>query len=174
MDNYQFGTDGKMLGMRSENGEIVAGEIVAENGGLYYYECGKTAMAGLVELDGYYYFADVGGVIVTGRKYVWKTNGIIPEQSCYFDAEGKMAGLKIVDGEKVVGEIIEIDGVRYYYENGAGVRKGIVYIDGYYYFANTDGKLVVNQKFYVWKEAGNGLLADELHYTFDELGRVIG
>ena len=170
-DTYNFHEDGRMMGIRLEEGRIVSGEIVTIDDQMYYYSNGQAETAGLIELDGYYYFVDVKGEVATGRCYVWMTNGIIPEQTCYFDESGKMAGLKVVDGQTVVGEIIEIDGVRYYYKNGAGVREGIVQIDGYYYFADIGGKLVVNQRYYVWK--GNGILAEE-SYTFDELGRIIG
>lgn len=170
-DTYQFHEDGRMMGVKVVDGNIVTGEIVTTSGKMYYYSNGKAETAGLIEMDGYYYFVDIKGEVATGRSYVWMPNGIIPAQTCYFDETGKMAGLKIVDGQTIVGEIIEINGVRYYYENGAGVRKGIVYLDGYYYFADVDGKLVTDRRFYVWK--GNGLLVQE-SYNFDALGRITG
>ena len=82
-----------------------------------------------------------------------------------------MFGLKVVDGKKVVGEIAEYNGELYYYENGKGVQAGLLYIDGYYYFASTNGKLIVNQRYYVWKT--NDLLL-ETSYTFNERGQIIG
>ena len=49
-----------------------------------------------------------GGKIVTGRKYVWKTNGLLPEGSYTFDDAGKMLGAAVEDGIVVSGEIVEI------------------------------------------------------------------
>ena len=158
---------GSMYGRKIVDGELVIGEIVDG----VYYENGKPVQAGLIELDGYYYFAGTDGKIATGKTYVWKTNGITSEGHCYFDENGRMFGLKVVDGQKVVGEIAEFEGELYYYENGKGVAAGLMYIDGYYYFANTNGKLIVNQRYYVWKT--NGLLL-ETHYTFNELGQIVG
>lgn len=170
-DTYQFHEDGRMMGIKVVGGSIKTGEIVTINGKMYYYSNGQAETAGLIEMDGYYYFVDIKGEVATGKCYVWMTNGIIPAQTCYFDETGKMAGLKIMDGQAVVGEIVEINGIRYYYENGAGVRKGIVHLNGYFYFADVDGKLVTNQRYYVWK--GNGLLVQE-SYNFDTLGRITG
>ena len=158
---------GSMYGRKVVDGQLVIGEIVDG----VYYENGKPVQAGLIELDGYYYFAGTDGKIATGKTYVWKTNGITSEGHCYFDENGRMFGLKVVDGQQVVGQIAEFEGELYYYENGKGVTAGLLYIDGYYYFANTNGKLIVNQRYYVWKT--NGLLL-ETHYTFNELGQIVG
>jgi len=169
-DNYYFAEDGKMLGIKVVDGETVVGEIVEEaNGTLRYYETGKPTMAGLVLVDGYYYFADVNGVVATGRRYVWKPNGIISESSCYFDEDGKMLGVKVVDGETVLGQIVELDGVLYYYEYGQPTMAGFVEVDGDYYFADVNGVVATGRK-YVWK--GNGIVP-EGSYEFGEDGKAI-
>ena len=145
-----FGEDGKML-----NG------IVERDGNYYYYDQGQPKMAGLVNVDGYYYFAkNADGLCVTGVAYVWNGNGILPESDYEFSAEGKMLD----------GFVTKEDGL-YYYENGKPGRVGLNYIDGYYYFARYDGKLITNQKYHVWE--GNGYSV-EWNYVFDSLGRVIG
>ena len=74
-------------------------------------------------------------------------------------------------GAKSTGEIINKGGVSYYYENGKPTAKGLFIMDGYYYFAESGGRLVADQKYYVWK--GNGLLY-EMHYTFNEQGQIVG
>ncbi len=148
---YNFGPDGKML----------QGIIEREDGVLCYYENGVAKMAGLVEVDGDYYFAGgaKGEITVNEIKHVWKGNGILPEAEYEFGADGKMLN----------GFITKADGL-YYYENGKPGRVGLNYIDGYYYFVDYDGKLSVNKTQYVW--ATNGLTI-EMNYTFDELGRAV-
>ena len=149
-DTYEFGTDGKMLD-----------GIVEKDGNYYYYETGKSKMAGLVEVDGAYYFVkDADGLCVTDCKYyVWLGNGILPEGTYEFGADGK-----ILDGF-----VTKDDGI-YYYENGRFGTVGINYIDGHYYFVKHDGKLVVDCKYYVW--ATNGYTM-ESEYVFDKVGRVV-
>ena len=147
-----------MLGVKVVDGETVLGEIITVNGTMYYYSMGKATAAGYVKLGDDYYFADVNGVIATGRTYVWKTNGLVAEGSYEFGADGKA----------VNGFVTKADGI-YYYEMGIKAAVGIHYIDGYFYFVQADGSLVTNQNFYVWK--GNDLLLKG-RYTFNELGQV--
>ena len=67
------------------------------------------------------------------------------------------------------GFVTKADGI-YYYENGKIGKWGVNYIDGYYYFLNTNGKLVTNQTFWVWET--NGLIL-ESNYIFNELGQIV-
>ncbi len=147
---YEFGPDGKILD-----------GIVNKNGVLYYYVMGKPKCAGLVEVDGDLYFAggSNGELIVNKSYYVWQGNGILPESTYEFDAEGKILN----------GFITRDDGI-YYYENGKCGKMGLNYIDGYYYFVNAGGKLITSQTYYVWETNGFSI---EMNYTFDALGRVI-
>ncbi|MBR2715059.1 MAG: phosphodiester glycosidase family protein [Ruminococcus sp.] len=148
---YEFGPDGKMLD-----------GLVEKDGNLCYYEKGRAQMAGLVEVDGDYYFAKDGkGTCIKDQLYyVWKGNGILKEGEYEFDADGKL-----IDG------VVERDGEYYYYEMGRAQMAGLVEVDGDYYFAK-DGKgtCVKNQKYYVWK--GNGILP-EGEYLFGEDGKML-
>ncbi|MBQ8766348.1 MAG: phosphodiester glycosidase family protein, partial [Clostridia bacterium] len=147
--NYMFGPDGKML-----NG------IVEQDGTLYYYKNGVTGTCGLIKIDNDYYYVYWGGVVKTnGRYYVDTTFCDLPVGNYSFGADGKM-----LDG------IVEKDGVLYYYENGQNPTPGLVEHNGYYYFVNWGGKLVTNQRFYVWE--GNGYTVP-MNYYFDEQGRVM-
>ena len=129
-------------------------------------------MAGLIMVDGNYYYAGAEGKLAIGRHYVSKHNNLLTEGSYRFDETGRMYGIKVVDGQHVVGEIIEINGERYYYETGKGANQaGLIYIDGHYYFAAAEGKLIVNQRYYVWKT--NNLMPEQ-HYIFNELGQIVG
>ncbi len=148
--NYSFGADGKML-----NG------IVNKNGTLYYYETGKPRLAGLVEIDGAYYFAGgaKGEITVNKAQYVWQSNGLLPEATYEFGADGKM-----LDG------LVTKNGTLYYYETGKPRLAGLVQIDGAYYFVGgANGEVTVNKKQYVWQS--NGLLP-EATYEFDADGKM--
>jgi glucan-binding YG repeat protein len=146
---YEFGADGKMLQ-----------GIVEKNGGLYYYENGKGVEKGLLEYNGGYYFSEYAGKLRTSESfYAWVSSCDLPAGVYEFGADGKM-----LDG------IVEKNGKYYYYELGNAVEAGLVYIDGYYYFAQYGGELVVSQDFYVYN--ANGLLVETV-YTFDEYGRIV-
>ena len=169
--SYYFADDGKMLGSKQDENGVSLGEIASIDGTLYYCANGKPVMAGLVLVDGYYYFADVDGKIATGKHYVWRGNDILPEATYVFDAEGRMLGVKVVDGETILGQIVaDAEGNKIYYENGKTAMAGLVLVDGYYYFADVDGKIATG-KHYVWR--GNGILPED-NYLFDNEGRMLG
>ena len=131
---YTFGPDGKMLGASPD------GEIVEIDGVRYYYENGKGVEKYLVEVDGDYYFAVYKGELVTNKTInAWATNCDKPKGTYTFGPDGKLLGASSK------GEIVELNGVRYYYENGKGVEKGLVCVDGDYYFAVYKGQLVTNK-----------------------------
>ena len=148
--NYSFGEDGAMLD-----------GVVEVDGELYLYENGTTVTCGLYEVDGEYYYAYWGGVLMTdGRHYVSRTYCVLPVGNYTFDSEGKM-----------LNGFVEIDGVKYYYKNGSCPAPGIIEVDGDYYFVTWNGVIVTNQKFYVF--AGNGYTI-KMTYTFDETGKIVG
>jgi glucan-binding YG repeat protein len=64
---------------------------VEENGGIYYYVDGKLTYAGLIEVNGDYYYVNSSCKVITGQKYwISKTNGLKAEKSYTFDETGKM------------------------------------------------------------------------------------
>ena len=78
--NYEFGPDGKMY-----NG------FVTKDDGIYYYVQGKVGTVGLNYIDGYYYFINYSGKLVTNQQfYVWETNGLLLETTYTFDANGRI------------------------------------------------------------------------------------
>ena len=82
---YHFGTDGKMVIPEAKNG------LVKENGDLYYYVDGVRNHAGLILVDGaYYYYINSSGKAVTGEYYVSNTNGLMDKGWYEFDKDGKM------------------------------------------------------------------------------------
>ena len=131
---YTFGLDGKMVGGNVENG------IVEKDGKLYYYENGKGAEKYLIKCGDDYYFTVNNGEVVTDKTmYAYATNCDLPKATYTFGPDGKMLG------SSSDGSIVEIDGVRYYYEKGVGVEKGLVKVGDDYYFAAYKGQLVCNK-----------------------------
>ena len=94
---YEFDAEGKMIDPPAVDPDPnpdpeVKNGIVAENGSLYYYVDGKLAPAGLIEIDGdYYYVKTSNSEVVHGRGYwVTLTNGLLPAGPYNFAADGKM------------------------------------------------------------------------------------
>ena len=51
--------------------------IYAEDGGNYYYVDGVRTNAGLIKVDGYYYYASTNGLCKTGKYWVSRTNDLL-------------------------------------------------------------------------------------------------
>ena len=86
---YKFAEDGKMIipaPVETKNG------IVAENGSLYYYVDGKLTGAGLIQIEGDYYYVKTSNCeVVHGRKYwITATNGLLPAGQYEFGQDGKL------------------------------------------------------------------------------------
>ena len=63
--SYQFAEDGKMI--NPEIKDTSKDGIVQEDGSLYYYRDGVRYYAGLIEIDGSYYYVETSGEVVHGR-----------------------------------------------------------------------------------------------------------
>ena len=89
---YHFDADGKLTGSVAplKNG------IYEEDGSLYFYRNGERAYAGLIKIDGNYYYVRSTCEVVHDRSYyVYWTHGLIPEGYYNFDSAGRM----ILDSE---------------------------------------------------------------------------
>lgn len=158
---YEFDADGKMINPPIKDG------IVKENGVMYYYVDGEKTYAGLIMIDGDYYYVNSKYIVVTGLYNVWKTNDLLPEAIYEFDSNGKM--INPPDVNNVKNGIVKEDGAMYYYVNGVKTYAGLVKIDGDYYYVNSSCK-VVTGSYSIWKT--NDLLP-QATYEFDENGRMI-
>ena len=84
---YTFDDAGKIISPeKPKNG------IVAENGSLYYYENGVLTGAGLIQLNGDYYYVKTSNCeVVHGRSYwITVTNGLLPTGQYMFADNGKL------------------------------------------------------------------------------------
>ena len=158
--------------------------IVAENGSLYYYVDGKLTAAGLIEIDGnYYYVKSSNCEVVHGRSYwVTLTNGLLPAGQYTFDADGKMVNPPVVTPDpdpnpeptpdpEVKNGIVAENGSLYYYVDGKLTAAGLIEIDGNYYYVKSSNCEVVHGRSY-WITLTNGLLPAG-QYTFDADGKMV-
>lgn len=84
---YHFDADGKLTGSVAplKNG------IYEEDGSLYFYRNGERAYAGLIQIDGdYYYVRSTCEVVHDCSYYVYWTHGLMPEGYYNFDSAGRM------------------------------------------------------------------------------------
>ena len=159
---YYFDPEtGKLTEQDLKNG------IVEENGALYYYVNGALQEgAGMIEIDGDYYFVRSNGKLATGSYNTYNNNGLKPDGVYYFDpTTGKLTEVELKNGI-----VAENDGL-YYYVNGLLQKgAGMIKIDGDYYFVRSNGKLATGS-YNTYNN--NGLLADGV-YEFDaQTGKLI-
>ena len=164
--SYQFAEDGRMID--PEIKDTGKDGIVQENDSLYYYRDGVRYYAGLIEIDGSYYYVRTNGEVVHGRSYwITKTNGLMGERSYQFAEDGKMINPEIKDTSK--DGIVQEDGSLYYYRDGVRYYAGLIEIDGSYYYVRTSGEVVHGCSHWITKT--NGLMPEK-SYTFDDNGRM--
>ena len=182
---YNFDNEGRIVfpeEQEKKNG------IVSENGSLYYYENGALTGAGLIRLDGdYYYVKTSNAEVVHGRTYwITVTNGLLPAGQYAFADDGKMIDPPVVDPTPdpdpdpepepdpkpdVKNGIVAENGSLYYYVDGKLTGAGLIRLDGDYYYVKTSNCEVVHGRSY-WVTLTNGLLPAGL-YSFGADGKMI-
>ena len=162
---YEFDADGKMVINAPEerrNG------IVKEGDTWYYYVNDVKTYGGLIEMDGVYYYVRSNFEVVHGRSYfVSKTNGLLPQGTYEFDADGKMV---IRAPEERRNGIVKEGDTWYYYVNDVKTYGGLIEMDGVYYYVRSNFEVVHGRSYFVSKT--NGLLPQGT-YEFDAEGRMI-
>lgn len=84
---YHFDADGKLTG---EVAPLKNG-IYEEDGSLYFYRNGERAYAGLIQIDGNYYYVRSTCEVVHDRSYyVYWTHDLMPAGYYNFDSAGRM------------------------------------------------------------------------------------
>ena len=191
--NYKFGADGKMLNPpvveepdpeQPEQPEVpeVKNGIVSEGGKLWWYVDGVKTYAGLMLIDGDYYYARSSGEILTNCTYwITKTNDLLPAANYKFGADGKMLNPPVVEEPdpeqpeqpevpEVKNGIVSEDGKLWWYVDGVKTYAGLMLIDGDYYYARSSGEILTNTKYWITKT--NDLLP-AAYYTFGADGKMI-
>ena len=173
---YSFDEDGRMI---IDTPDPSKDGIVNEDGELYYYVNGVRFYAGLIQIDGDYYYVNSSCKVVTNQRYwVSKTNDLLPAGFYNFDVDGKMTDAPIPTPDpdpdpnpdpEVKNGIVNEDGELYYYVNGVKTYAGLIQIDGDYYYVNSYCKVITNQRYWVSKT--NDLLPAAF-YNFDAEGKM--
>ena len=160
---YSFGADGKMILPKN-------GVVKDADGNIRYYVNDVATYAGLVQdADGNYYYINSSLKAVKNTSYYIyeaRTNGLLPEGTYKFGADGKM----ILPKE---GLVKDSDGEIRFYKNEVPVYAGLVQdADGNYYYINSSLKAVKNTSYYIYEARTNGLLP-EGNYKFGADGKLI-
>ena len=138
---YTFDAEGKLMKLEGLHEDL--------NGNLCYYVDYVKNYAGLVEVDGsYYYIASDLKAVKNGTYYVTKTNGLKGAGFYSFDADGKMI---------IKNGLVEENGDLYYYVDGAKTAIGLIEWEGNYYYIASNLKAVKDAKHYVFADKANGL-----------------
>ena len=181
---YDFGPDGKMIKEPTpdpdpkpdpEPDPEKKNGIVNEDGELYYYVNGVKTYAGLIQIDGDYYYVNSSCKVVTTLHYwVNRTNDLLPAGFYDFGADGKMLNAPKPtpdpDPEPEKNGIVNEDGTLYYYVNGVRTYAGLIQIDGDYYYVNSSCKVVTTLHY--WVNRTNGLLPAGF-YDFGADGKMV-
>ena len=162
---YTFDADGKMvINTGVKNG------LIEEDGVLAYYVDGVRTHAGVIQVDGAYYYIKSNGTAVRGvDKYAVgadMTNGLVPAGTYAFDANGKMVIEKPKNG------LVDEGGQLYYYVDGAKTHAGLIQNDGAYYYIKSNCTAVRGCSYYIGANNTNGLMPAGT-YTFDADGKMI-
>ena len=140
---YTFDAEGRLMKLEGLHEDL--------NGNLCYYVDYVKNYAGLVEVDGsYYYIASDLKAVKNCTYYVTKTNDLKPAGYYTFDADGKMV---------IKSGLVEENGDLYYYVDGAKTAAGLIEWDGNYYYIASNLKAVKGARHYVFADKANGLKA---------------
>jgi exopolysaccharide biosynthesis protein/glucan-binding YG repeat protein len=168
---YTFDNDGKMV-IKSE-AEKLNGIVKETDDTWYYYVNDVKTYAGLIQIDGDYYYVRTNCQVVHGQSYyISKTNGLMPQGKYVFDDDGKMVIEKDDKGDMLNGIVKDTgeDGVWYYYVNGEKYYAGLIKIGDDYYYVNSQFQVIHGRSYFISKN--NGLMANAT-YTFDDEGKMV-
>ena len=193
------GEDGKLYYARTSTGEIVMGKshwvaktngiyslepgwysfdangvlqingFVEVNGDMYYYYENCTLAKGFTKIGNDYYLFNAGSGKMYKDATMWvpaNSYGIEPGMY-YFGVGGKMVVPNLENGVK---KIVNENGNLYFTIDGARMYSGLYELEGAYYYALSNGQLVVNGVAYI---DAKPLKDGEGWYGFDADGKLI-
>ncbi|WP_279058973.1 InlB B-repeat-containing protein, partial [Gemmiger formicilis] len=163
---YSVGADTYWLNSGIIEEEAGLKRVVKEDGEVNYYYF--AVQKNLEERDGLTLSAAVKSTLLNGKDcWLHKTNGLaLPEWGYYFDENGVI----LHDEDTGKNGILKDGEDLYYYVDGIKAPAGMIKIGDDYYYANSKGKLIVNQTYYCSRM--NGLM-EEGTYAFDAEGKLI-
>ena len=163
---YSVGDDTYWLNSGIIEEEAGLKRVVKEDGEVNYYYF--AVQKNLKEREGLTLSAAVKSTVLNGKDcWPHKTNGLaLPEWGYYFDENGVI----LHDEDTGKNGILKDGEDLYYYVDGIKAPAGMIKIGDDYYYANSKGKLIVNQTYYCSRM--NGLM-EEGTYAFDAEGKLI-
>ena len=163
---YSVGNDTYWLNSSIIEEEAGLKRVVKENGEVNYYYF--AVQKNLEEREGLTLSAAVKSTVLNGKDcWLHKTNGLaLPEWGYFFDENGVI----LHDEDTGKNGILKDGEDLYYYVDGIKAPAGMIKIGNDYYYANSKGKLIVNQTYYCSRM--NGLM-EEGTYAFDAEGKLI-
>ena len=134
-----------------------------------YYYANRELVTGFTKIgEDYYLFnGNSGKMYKDANMWVGKNTYGIKGGMYYFDANGKMVVPDTVNGVK---KIVTEDGKLYFTIDGARMYSGLYELEGAYYYALSNGQLVVDGVAYI---DAKPLKDDEGWYGFDTDGKLI-
>ena len=163
---YSVGDDTYWLNSGIIEEEAGLKRVVKENGEVNYYYF--AVQKNLEERKGLTLSVAVKSTVLNGKDcWLHKTNGLaLPEWGYYFDENGVI----LHDEDTGKNGILKDGEDLFYYVDGIKAPAGMIKIGDDYYYANSKGKLIVNQTYYCSRM--NGLM-EEGTYAFDAEGKLI-
>ena len=163
---YSVGADTYWLNSGIIEEEAGLKRVVKENGEVNYYYF--AVQKNLEEREGLTLSAAVKSTVLNGKDFwLHKTNGLaLPEWGYYFDENGVI----LHDEDTGKNGILKDGEDLFYYVDGIKAPAGMIKIGDDYYYANSKGKLIVNQTYYCSRM--NGLMKEGT-YAFDAKGKLI-
>lgn len=163
---YSVGADTYWLNSGIIEEEAGLKRVVKENGEVNYYYF--AVQKNLEEREGLTLSAAVKSTVLNGKDcWLHKTNGLaLPEWGYYFDENGVI----LHDEDTGKNGILKDGEDLFYYVDGIKAPAGMIKISDDYYYANSKGKLIVNQTYYCSRM--NGLMKEGT-YAFDAKGKLI-
>lgn len=163
---YSVGADTYWLNSGIIEEEAGLKRVVKEDGEVNYYYF--AVQKNLEEREGLTLSAAVKSTVLNGKDcWLHKTNGLaLPEWGYYFDENGVI----LHDEDTGKNGILKDGEDLFYYVDGIKAPAGMIKIGDDYYYANSKGKLIVNQTYYCSRM--NGLMKEGT-YAFDAKGKLI-
>ena len=151
-------------------GKMVKTGFATGSGNTYYYE-DLVRIKGFYKVGDDYYFFNAGSGVMQRDVTLWVGSNAygFSEGYYYFQADGTLLIPDLENGKK---EIVSSNGSLYFVVDGVTMKGGLYELDGEYYYAQNNGKLVVSTS--IWISSFNDLIAPGSgFFAFDAEGKMV-